>query len=202
MPGVDLQVEVHEDMAANFGAYPKMWGLTRPDRNIDHRRVPNLETLFQAQGRGAGDQPERGRLPAGRHCELAADRRRAAAYRRGDAQEAGRPAAGRAQYRRGHAGRGVPVQLADAGLVQVFQLDLTKPGLTNLGARASDARMMRFALVSLPFPDRCRRRRRARRMCRARPFARPTMRTATTIAAVAADPAAWMGSAWPSTGFM
>ncbi len=48
--GVDLQVKVHEDMAANFGAYPKMWGLTKPDRNIDHRRVPNLETYFKRQG--------------------------------------------------------------------------------------------------------------------------------------------------------
>ncbi len=48
--GVDLQVEVHEDMAANFSAYPKMWGLTRTDRNIDHRRVPNLETLFRRKG--------------------------------------------------------------------------------------------------------------------------------------------------------
>lgn len=48
--GVDLQVEVHEDMAAHFGTYPKMWGLTRPDRNIDHRRVPNLETLFRRKG--------------------------------------------------------------------------------------------------------------------------------------------------------
>lgn len=48
--GVDLQVKVHEDMAANFSAYPKMWGLTRPDRNIDHRRVPNLETYFRRKG--------------------------------------------------------------------------------------------------------------------------------------------------------
>jgi uncharacterized protein YijF (DUF1287 family) len=48
--GVDLQVEVHEDMRANFSAYPAMWGLTKPDRNIDHRRVPNLETLFRRKG--------------------------------------------------------------------------------------------------------------------------------------------------------
>jgi len=48
--GVDLQVEVHEDMRASFAAYPKMWGLTKPDRNIDHRRVPNLETLFRRTG--------------------------------------------------------------------------------------------------------------------------------------------------------
>ena len=45
--GVDLQVKVHEDMVANFGVYPKMWGLKKPDRNIDHRRVPNLETYFR-----------------------------------------------------------------------------------------------------------------------------------------------------------
>lgn len=49
--GVDLQVRVHEDMAANFSAYPKLWGLRRPDRNIDHRRVPNLETYFARRGR-------------------------------------------------------------------------------------------------------------------------------------------------------
>jgi uncharacterized protein YijF (DUF1287 family) len=48
--GVDLQVEVHEDMRAHFSAYPKMWGLTKADRNIDHRRVPNLETLFRRKG--------------------------------------------------------------------------------------------------------------------------------------------------------
>jgi hypothetical protein len=48
--GVDLQKEVHEDMKANFGAYPKRWGLKKPDRNIDHRRVPNLETWFTRKG--------------------------------------------------------------------------------------------------------------------------------------------------------
>ena len=48
--GVDLQVKVHEDMAANFGVYPKMWGLKKPDRNIDHRRVPNLETYVKRKG--------------------------------------------------------------------------------------------------------------------------------------------------------
>lgn len=46
----DLQVLVHEDMKANFGSYPKTWGLARADRNIDHRRVPNLETFFRRQG--------------------------------------------------------------------------------------------------------------------------------------------------------
>ena len=44
--GVDLQKAVHEDMARHFSAYPQIWGLSRTDRNIDHRRVPNLETFF------------------------------------------------------------------------------------------------------------------------------------------------------------
>lgn len=44
--GIDLQRDVHEDMAVHFAAYPRRWGLTRPDRNIDHRRVPNLETYW------------------------------------------------------------------------------------------------------------------------------------------------------------
>jgi len=48
--GIDLQKEVHEDMKANFELYPKMWGLSRPDRNIDHRRVPNLMTFFSRHG--------------------------------------------------------------------------------------------------------------------------------------------------------
>ncbi len=47
---LDLQKEVHEDMRANFSAYPKNWGLTKPDRNIDHRRVPNLMTWFKRKG--------------------------------------------------------------------------------------------------------------------------------------------------------
>jgi hypothetical protein len=48
--GADLQVLVHEDMKANFAAYPKRWGLRKPDRNIDHRRVPNLEKFFTRSG--------------------------------------------------------------------------------------------------------------------------------------------------------
>lgn len=47
--GIDLQKEVHEDMRANFSAYPKNWGLTKPDKNIDHRRVPNLMTYLERQ---------------------------------------------------------------------------------------------------------------------------------------------------------
>lgn len=48
--GLDLQEAVHEDMRAHFRAYPQNWGLARPDRNIDHRRVPNLETWFRRAG--------------------------------------------------------------------------------------------------------------------------------------------------------
>jgi len=50
--GVDLQKEVHEDMAANFPAYPRTWrwNLGRPDSNIDHRRVPNLMAFLARRG--------------------------------------------------------------------------------------------------------------------------------------------------------
>jgi uncharacterized protein YijF (DUF1287 family) len=48
--GVDLQKEVHEDMAQNFAAYPHKWGQTHPDANIDHRRVPNLMVFFERKG--------------------------------------------------------------------------------------------------------------------------------------------------------
>lgn len=48
--GFDFQKAIHEDMRANFSAYPKNWGLKRPDRNIDHRRVPNIETFLKRQG--------------------------------------------------------------------------------------------------------------------------------------------------------
>jgi len=47
---IDLQRLVHEDMRTNFTQYPPLWGLTRPDRNIDHRRVPNLATFFSRHG--------------------------------------------------------------------------------------------------------------------------------------------------------
>lgn len=48
--GQDLQKAVHDDMARDFGAYPKKWGLKKPDANIDHRRVLNLMTYFRRQG--------------------------------------------------------------------------------------------------------------------------------------------------------
>lgn len=49
--GIDLQEEVHKDMASNFGLYPNNWKLTKPDKNIDHRRVPNLMTYFTRKGK-------------------------------------------------------------------------------------------------------------------------------------------------------
>lgn len=48
--GIDLQKEIHEDMKAHFNLYPKIWGLKSTDKNIDHRRVPNLMTYFKRQG--------------------------------------------------------------------------------------------------------------------------------------------------------
>lgn len=47
---IDLQKEVHEDMLAHFDKYPKNWGLKSTDKNIDHRRVPNLMTFFTRHG--------------------------------------------------------------------------------------------------------------------------------------------------------
>lgn len=50
--GIDLQKRVHEDIARNFHRYPskRIWGLTKPDKNIDHRRVPNLQVFFKRHG--------------------------------------------------------------------------------------------------------------------------------------------------------
>ena len=59
--GVDLQVKVHEDMVRAFRSYPQLWHMAGPDPNIDHRRVPNLQTFIRRQGaalpvsRGPGD---------------------------------------------------------------------------------------------------------------------------------------------------
>lgn len=49
--GIDLQQLVHEDMKKNFKYYPKKWGMKTPDKNIDHRRVPNLMTFFSRFGK-------------------------------------------------------------------------------------------------------------------------------------------------------
>jgi uncharacterized protein len=83
--GVDLQALVNRDMRAAFGAYPKLWGLSRPDPNIDHRRVQNLEAFFKRHGKElpvtkepSGYRPGdivTWRLPDGRpHIGLVSDR--------------------------------------------------------------------------------------------------------------------------------
>ena len=59
--GVDLQKEVHEDMARAWSEYPRKWGLSSPDANIDHRRVLNLMTYFARAGKSlpvSGNQDE------------------------------------------------------------------------------------------------------------------------------------------------
>lgn len=48
--GIDLQALVNADMRANFAVYPKNWGLRGADKNIDHRRVPNLQTFLKRKG--------------------------------------------------------------------------------------------------------------------------------------------------------
>ena len=61
---------MHEDMQRNFLAYPQNWGLTRPDTNIDHRRVPNLAAFFRRAGKSVSGEFRPGdivtwRLPSG-----------------------------------------------------------------------------------------------------------------------------------------
>src|SRR5512141_2507520 len=48
--GIDLQVLVHDDITRSWSEYPHLWGLPRPDANIDHRRVPNLAAFFRRHG--------------------------------------------------------------------------------------------------------------------------------------------------------
>jgi uncharacterized protein len=48
--GIDLQLLVNQDMRKAFRAYPRKWGLTHPDPNIDHRRVENLAVFFARHG--------------------------------------------------------------------------------------------------------------------------------------------------------
>jgi hypothetical protein len=85
--GVDLQALVHQDMLRAFEEYPGQWGLSRPDPNIDHRRVANLATFFRRHGEElpVSSRPEAyrpgdlvtWRLPSGRpHIGLVSDRRR------------------------------------------------------------------------------------------------------------------------------
>ena len=48
--GIDMQQRLHDDMAKNFSLYPKKWAMKKTDKNIDHRRVRNLETYFRRRG--------------------------------------------------------------------------------------------------------------------------------------------------------
>ena len=62
---LDLQRLVHEDMKSAFASYPTIWGLKRPDRNIDHRRVPNLRRYFERQGYALAVRMDKGRFLPG-----------------------------------------------------------------------------------------------------------------------------------------
>jgi len=55
---LDLQERVHQDMRQHFRLYPNIWGLKRPDPNIDHRRVPNLITYFKRIGWAQAHPPK------------------------------------------------------------------------------------------------------------------------------------------------
>lgn len=65
--GTDLQKLVHEDMSENFSAYPskRIWGLHTTDKNIDHRRVPNLQVFFGRQGKELSISPDKQDYQAG-----------------------------------------------------------------------------------------------------------------------------------------
>jgi len=82
---IDLQKEVHEDMAAAFSKYPTRWGRSEPDSNIDHRRVQNLMKYFERHGQKLpvtknprdyrpGDIVT-WRLPVGMHIGIVVDRK-------------------------------------------------------------------------------------------------------------------------------
>lgn len=49
---LDLQALVNADLGAHWAAYPHPpnWRLSKPDPNIDHRRVPNLMKYFERAG--------------------------------------------------------------------------------------------------------------------------------------------------------
>lgn len=53
---IDLQELIHKDMSANFSSYPKNWGLKNTDKNIDHRRVPNIATYLKRKGYSVSDK--------------------------------------------------------------------------------------------------------------------------------------------------
>ena len=77
---IDLQRLIHEDMSANFSVYPKNWGAKKTDKNIDHRRVPNIATYLKRKGYEAKGEFKAGdivtwRLDNGRpHIGLVSDK--------------------------------------------------------------------------------------------------------------------------------
>lgn len=46
--GYDLQQKLHQDAKNHFSSYPyHLWNMSKPDPNIDHRRVPMLNAFFK-----------------------------------------------------------------------------------------------------------------------------------------------------------
>lgn len=83
--GIDFQKIIHEDMASNFSAYPKLWNMRSTDKNIDHRRVPNIETFLRRKGAALSNSAQGAdyragdlvtwRLPGGQpHIGIVSDR--------------------------------------------------------------------------------------------------------------------------------
>ncbi len=48
--GVDLQELIYLDMTQSFGSYAKNKKDAKPDTNVDHRCVPNLQVFFERHG--------------------------------------------------------------------------------------------------------------------------------------------------------
>lgn len=84
--GIDLQKEVHEDMEHNFSKYPKTWKLTHTDKNIDHRRVPNLMVFYTRNGKTKPTSNNTNDYAPWRYCVLEF-RRKCYAYWNGGKQK-------------------------------------------------------------------------------------------------------------------
>ncbi len=113
--GIDLQKEVHEDMAGNFNAYPKKWGRREPDPNIDHRRVPNLMVFFNRKGESL-PITDRARLRSGRFGDLGLGRRVDPYWHgRGQERRVQPPLHDRAQHRRRTEDGRCPIRMEDHG---------------------------------------------------------------------------------------
>jgi uncharacterized protein YijF (DUF1287 family) len=135
--GIDLQRLVHEDMKKSFSAYPKLWGLASTDRNIDHRRVPNLRTYFPAPRRSRCHQYIGRRLQAGRY-HLANPSRRPPAYRNrlSSAERCRHDSPSHPQYRPRHPCRGHTLRPGDHGALPLLRLIPTWPLRPCLPCRA------------------------------------------------------------------